>query len=267
MQTLWEHLCKARSIDLAQPWFVGMPHYPTHPPFLYSLTKQHGEITLPGGGSAAADAIAMGTHVGTHLDALCHFSCCGKMFGGIETQGRQSYATGVDHLPVSTVQPIVRRGVLLDIAGLEGRNGPGEALGADFAVTSEHLEAAATRQGVSIGKGDIVLLRTGWARFWDDPARYINNVHGPGPQLDGARWLSSRGIFAAGSDTVAFERVPSPQMEVHIHLLVENGIHIIEALNLEQLAEERAWEFVFVGAPLKLQGATGSPMRPFALLD
>ena len=77
------------------------------------------------------------------------------------------------------------------------------------------------------------------------------------PQIEAARWLSSRGIFAAGSDTVAFERVPAAEMPVHIHLLVESGIHIIENLNLEDLARDRVFEFVFVGAPLKIRGGTG----------
>ena len=54
-------------------------------------------------------------------------------------------------------------------------------------------------------------------------------------------------------------------MPVHVHLLVESGIHIIECLNLEQLAADQVYEFVFVAAPLKIRGGTGSPIRPFAL--
>ena len=77
--------------------------------------------------------------------------------------------------------------------------------------------------------------------------------------------MSERGIFAAGSDTIAFERVPAPEMPVHVHLLVENGIHIIEALNLEELSRLRIYEFLFVASPLKIRGATGSPIRPVAL--
>jgi kynurenine formamidase len=117
----------------------------------------------------------------------------------------------------------------------------------------------------------VVLLRTGWARFWANAGRYITGGKGtvassPGPELDGARWLSSKGIFAAGSDTVAFERVPAAEMPVHVHLLVESGIHIIEALNLEELSRRRVHEFVFVATPLKIRGATGSPIRPLALI-
>lgn len=118
---------------------------------------------------------------------------------------------------------------------------------------------------VEVRPGDVVLLRTGWARFWDDAARFIAQVHGPGPGEAGARWLSRRGVFAAGSDTVAFEKVPDPNMPVHVHLLVESGIHIVECLNLEQLAAERRYTFLFVATPLKIRGGTGSPIRPLAI--
>jgi kynurenine formamidase len=110
----------------------------------------------------------------------------------------------------------------------------------------------------------VVLLRTGWAQFFSDAKQYINNSVGPGPGIEGARWLSSRKIFAAGSDTVAFERIPSPGMPVHVHLLVQSGIHIIEVLNLEELARDRVYEFVFVAAPMNIRGGTGAPVRPLA---
>jgi len=163
---------------------------------------------------------------------------------------------------VDTIAPIFRRGILLDIAGQAGV----EALPADFEIAPQHLERAAAAQQVAVEAGDVVLLRTGWARFWPDAARFIAQVHGPGPGEPGARWLSGRGVFAAGSDTVAFEKVPSPNMPVHVHLLVENGIHIIECLNLEQLAAERRYTFLFVAVPLKIRGGTGSPIRPLAIV-
>jgi len=136
-------------------------------------------------------------------------------------------------------------------------------------LTAEVLQRIAAEHSIVIAEGDVVLIRTGWARYWEDATRYINAVHGtpsgPGPDLSGAQWLSSLGIFAAGSDTVAFEHVPSPDMPVHIHLLFESGIHIIEALDLEALARDRVYDFLFVAAPLKLRGGTGAPLRPLAL--
>jgi len=245
--------------DLAQPYFVGMPHHPSHPPFLFSLVKQHGEYTGPMGNSSASDAIALGSHVGTHIDALCHFSRGGKLHGGDPVAQQQSYAGGLRKYSIDTIPPIYRRGVLLDLA----TDGP---LPADFEVNPRHLDEAVARQGVEIRTGDVVLLRTGWAVYFDDPGKFISEVHGPGPAIEGARWLSSRGVFAAGSDTVAFEKVPDPSMPVHVHLLVESGIHIIECLNLEELAAAKQYEFTFIAAPLKIVGATGAPVRPIAVV-
>jgi kynurenine formamidase len=255
-----------RVYDLAQPYFVGMPHFPTHPPFLFGLTKKHGDYVAETGMSSAADSIALGSHVGTHIDALCHFSCDGKLHGGVDVAPVQTDGGGIRELSVDTIAPILCRAVMLDIAAHVNT----DTLPTDFAIAPDLLESVANQQKVSIQKGDIVLLRTGWARFWNDASRYITGgkgtqAAGPGPEIDGARWLSKYGPFAVGSDTVAFEKVPTPTMPVHVHLLVESGIHIIEALNLEELSHDRIYEFVFVATPLKIRGGTGSPIRPLAL--
>ncbi len=261
MKELLSLLSRARVYDLAQPYYVGMPHHPVHPPFLFSINKKHGDYVTPNGTSSASEALGLGGHTGTHIDALCHFSSGGRLHGGEEVSKLQSYGGGLERLSIDTVPPILRRGVLLDIAGLVGES----VLPIDFEITPRHLEEAAGKQRVEIRAGDVVLLRTGWAQFWDDAASFIAQVHGPGPGLNGAKWLSERKVFATGSDTVAFELVPSPPMPVHVHLLVESGIHIIECLNLETLAAEVVSEFAFVAAPLKIRGGTGSPMRPLAL--
>jgi kynurenine formamidase len=251
----------ARAYDLAQPLYAGVPHFPTHPPFAFSLTKQHGEFVWRNGGSSASELISLGGHTGTHIDALNHFTCDGKLHGGIPV--KQSPTGGVEPHSVDTIAPILRRGVLLDVAGHLGV----PSLTEDFAIGPEHLDAL----GANVQPGDVVLLRTGWGRYWHDPHQFVTagkgvHVTGPGPELPAARWLSSRGVFAAGSDTLAFERVPSSMMAVHVHLLVESGIHIIENLNLEELARDGVKEFLFVATPLKIRGGTGSPVRPVALV-
>ncbi len=224
-------LIRERTVyDLAQPYFPGMPHFPTHPPFLFGLTKKHGDLVTEGNVSSSAEAIALGRHVGTHIDALCHFSCDGKLHGGIQASAVQSQEAGSSELSADTIKPILRRGVLLDIAAELKM----DALPADFAITPHHLDHALKQAKTEVEPGDVVLLRTGWARFFHDAARYVcgggHAVTGPGPELNAARWLSERKVFAAGSDTIAFEKVPAARMPVHVHLLVESGIHIIEAL-------------------------------------
>lgn len=247
--------------DLGQPYYIGMPHFPTHPPYLFTLTRLHGDFVLENGASSSSDAITFGGHVGTHIDALSHFSCDGKMHG--RESFSQSCAGGVGEHSVDSIAPILRRGVLFDIAGLEGV----AALPRDFVVTPQHLEACK----IEPPEGGIALIRTGWAQFWNDSKRYLTGgdgavVRGPGPAEPAARWLAARKIFAAGSDTVAFERTPS-SMEVHVHLIVESGIHIIECLNLEELARDGVKEFTFVALPLKIRGGTGSPVRPVAIVE
>ena len=249
-------LTSAKIYDLAQEWHAGMPHWPAHPPFLYGPNRAHGDVQLPGGGSSASELFTLGAHVGTHIDALCHFSFEGKLHGGVKVETVQSVDRGFSALGIDTVGPIVRRGVLFDVVGKGGELEPGRA------ITAEELERAA---GADLRAGDVALVRTGWGRYWDQPRR-MANTHAPGVNLEAAQWLSARGIFAAGSDTLAFEVTPTSRFPVHIHLLVEKGIHIIEALNLEELAREGVREFLFVASPLKISGGTGSPIRPFAVV-
>lgn len=244
---LIEAVRKARTVDLAQPCFAGMPHWPTHPPFACARTKEHGDFVLPGGASSAAELIALGTHTGTHIDALCHFSRDGRMH-----HGREEPALGID-----TIRPIVARGLLYDAA-------PGGELAEDAEITAAQVEAGFAP--LAPREGDIVLVRTGWGRRWRDARRFLNGQRQPGLSVDAARWLSSKGVRAIGADNVALERIPSAEMAVHVHLLVDAGIHILECLNLEELAQTGAREFLFIAAPLKIEGATGSPLRPFALL-
>ncbi len=139
MEQLLEAIRSCRIYDLAQPYYAGMPHHPNHPPFLFGLNKKHGDYVASNGGSSASEALTLGGHVGTHIDALCHFSCGGKLHGGEEAAGLQSYTSGLERHAVDTIAPIFRRGILLDIAGQSGV----EALPADFEITPGHLEAAA----------------------------------------------------------------------------------------------------------------------------
>lgn len=255
-------LANAKVYDLAQSYFVGMPHFPTHPPFLFSLTKKHGDFAGPDGMSSAADAMTLGGHTGTHMDGLNHFSCNGMLYGDIPVENVQTYARGVLQHSIHTVKPVLRRGVLLDIAALQKM----EALPEDFAITPVHLDEAVRLQKVEVHGGDVVLLRTGWGQYFEDARKFVSEARGPGPEIEAARWLSERKVFAAGSDTIAFEKVPAAAMPVHVHLLVKSGIHIIEVLNLEDLAADEVYTFTFIAAPLKIRGGTGSPVRPLAIV-
>jgi kynurenine formamidase len=113
-----------------------------------------------------------------------------------------------------------------------------------------------------------VLFRYGWAQLWGTPAEY-NASALPGIGLEVARWLVERKVTVTGSDTSVTEVSPSPvrgaAIPVHQELMMKNGIFNIENLTFEELAAERAYEFLFVATPIRFKGATGSPLRPLAI--
>jgi kynurenine formamidase len=253
-----------RLIELGQPHFTGMPCSPNHPGFRMSLIRRHGDLVRADGGSAANEMIVTGGHVGTHVDALAHVSQDGLLHGGVDAAsaqtGGQFSALGAEHTPA-----LLTRGILLDVAATHGV----ATLPAGYGIGPADLEAAADRAGVRVEPGDVVLIRTGWARHFHDAATYLGQRDGaPGPTPEAGRWLAERRVVTTGADTTAYEQIRPgaghSALPVHRVLLVDAGIHIIEHLNLEQAAAEGLTAFVFVMAPLRIVGATGSPIRPFA---
>lgn len=251
-----------RVYDLAQLMYTGIPHHPAHPPYSFVLTKRHGDIMYPGGVSGSAAMITTGDHVGTHVDGFAHVAKDGRLLGGVDVLDQQSLAGGVRVHSVHEMAPILAPGHLVDLPTLLGRDCTPED-----GVTGDHLARWFSDHGPEPAAGSVVLVRTGWDQLWEDPAAFLAVDSGaPGMSLDGARWLSERGIRASGCDTVAYEQVPSPSLDVHVHFLVEHGISIMEAMNLRPLVEASAWDFFFTASPLRIQGGTGSPIRPLALV-
>ena len=262
-----QQLTRARVIDLAHPLERGMPVSPNHPAFEMAMMRRHGDVVRPDGGSAANEMITIGGHVGTHIDALGHVSQDGLLHGGVEASGVQTNR-GLGALGIDTVEPIVGRGVLLDVAAHHGI----ECLPAAYEITVEDLEAAEQAGGVEVEEGDSVLIRTGWAAHWRDPDLFRGQIDGaPGPGAAAGRWLADRRVRLVGGETIAFEVIRPgaghATLPVHRILLVEAGIHIVETMNLTELAATGSAEFVLVVAPLKIVGGTGSPIRPIALID
>ena len=257
-------------IDLAVEYFPGMPYIPATPAYQYGLTREHGDHVMADGLSSASDQVLLHTHSGTHIDAFCHYARDGRIFGGGCAQDLQHKWKGFGAHAVHQIPPIIRRGVLLDVAAYVelDRLLPGTQIDAEL------LENTQRSSGVEVRKGDAVLIRTGEIQLWPSQEYYSPARGGvPGLNLDGAKWLSSRGVFLVGSDNYPIEHIPMPpsgkrasSMPVHGHLLVDNGIYLLEVMNLEELARERVYEFVFITLPLKLRGATGSPVRPVALV-
>lgn len=255
-----------RTVDLGRQLRVGMPQSPNHPQFWHTLPRRHGDMVRADGGSAANDMITTGTHVGTHIDALAHVSQDGKLHGGADAGASCLGGKYVEH-GVHTIDPMLKRGVLLDIPtykdlpGLEG----------GYEITVEDLQGCLAAQNVEIQAGDVVLIRSGWGKKFAEGISYVGGSSGvPGISETGAAYLAGLGVHALGADSIAFEMLPPDgghaQLPAHRILLVESGIYIIEALDLEGLAEQKIHEFLFVLVPLNIFGATGSPVRPLAVV-
>jgi kynurenine formamidase len=263
-----DSLLSARVYDLEQPRFHGMPIHPTHlPGYFYALHRRHRDTYRPaehGPRSGASGVLTMMEHSGTHLDALCHQANELQMFGGIPTDAAETPA-GFTRLGVETVPPLLRRGVLLDVAGWKGQ----APLPRRYGITADELRGCAAAQSVAVGRGDVLLVRTGFGAVWHDEAEYLQAA---GVAKSGTLWAAEQGVAAVGADNMSWdvpdERDPETGATLfgHAYLLPQKGVYIIENLNLEDLARDRRWEFAFIGAPLKFQGATGSPLRPLALV-
>jgi kynurenine formamidase len=240
--------------------------------------KRHFSLTIVGSPSGGPEGRNRMVHhdemfsgeigqVGTQLDGLGHV---GVRMAGDDyfyngfRRSEFGKAYGLEKLGVENVGVFFTRGVLIDVAGFKGvgRMLPGEV------ITVADLEGALKKEGVAVGEGDVVLLRTGHGRLWMKD----NEAYGkgePGIGMAAGRWLCEKKIALVGSDTWATEVVPHEDrdrpFEVHQLLLVRNGVYNLENLDLEELAKAGVHEFAFVFAPLRLRGATGSPGNPIAV--
>jgi kynurenine formamidase len=256
-----------RVVDLAHPLSEATPFSPNSPGYRRSLLRRHGDVVLESGVSFASDMVATGTHVGTHIDAVSHISCGGRLHGGHDAAQAQ-LGGGFSVHDIYSFPPIVGRGVLLDVARLLEV----DVLPAGYGITAADLDAAARQGQVDVRAGDVVLVRSGWSAHFADPARFVGLRDGaPGVTESAADWLLEHGVRAAGGETIAFEQIAAgaghARLPVHKRLLVDGGIPIIEVLDLAELSSAGAAAFLFVLAPLPLVSATGSPARPIALVD
>jgi len=263
----------ARIFDLSVDLFPEMPTWTAggEPP--YQIWMNHSPsgsvVDDPIGVGAeqnrlvawSADSISMFTHCGTHVDTLNHFGYHGEIWNGFTADKHLGSAhwrvAGADTHP-----PVIARGVLLDVATAHDVT----VLPDSFAVSVDELKATISRQRVELQVGDVVMIRTGRGATWPDPDLYLPRE--PGLDRAGAAWLAEQGAAMIGADNIALEHLPSADSEnwlpVHTYLLAEAGVPIMEVVELESIAAEECYEFCFVGACLKLRGATAGPIRPLA---
>ncbi|MBR1125152.1 cyclase family protein [Bradyrhizobium lablabi] len=254
----------ARIYELSHAMAPSMPVYHQHIPFSLALHRRHGDPhpkPREDGSSFANEVIVTSGHSGTHIDALGHFSRNGCLHGGIkvsEVETRDGYR---EH-NAADIPPILQHAVILDVAAAQGV----ECLKPAEEISVGDLERALAFSNAELRPGDAVLIRTGWSKYWTDAETFIGRRGGmPGPGEEAARWLVARGATLVGSDTPGFECLPTPGVSVHAIMLVDHGIHIMENLNLEEIAPQRFPRAMFIALPLRLSGSTGSPIRPVAI--
>jgi kynurenine formamidase len=213
-------------------------------------------------GTTFSTELIQGTpHVGTHLDAFCHCQFEGRVFGG-GTSEQDEGDFGWRHAGMETVRPIVTRGIFLDIPADRGV----ERIPDYDEIEAVEVRHALLRRGIELRPGDAVLIRTGKMRQYDAPEDFTAGQ--PGLSVDAAIWLYDQGMAVLGADNTSVEPQPVPDWSrnLHVEMLYRRGVHLIEWLDLEPLHEAGAETFLFVCSPLKLRGATGSWVRPLAII-
>ena len=268
----------ARVFDLSFTWNEQAPVLGLNPPYSFALNRTHRmthEIfgQVPGSRVSWASEIMYfsGQHGAPTVDAIGHIGRDLKLHGGVDavaatsTPGGIGNNLGIDSFPVDLM---INRAIFLDVAR-QAAGGAADPLPPGFEITAKHLDDTAAAHGVDVRKGDSLLIRTGWGQlFGKDNARYLGE-QSPGPGQDAARWIIAKGVRLAGDDTATFEKRPAAYgkelFSVHMMLLADNGIYIVENLNLEPLSVAKAYTVALVLTPLKIQGASGSPLRAIAL--
>ena len=264
-----------KSYDLSVEYFIGMPSWQAAGDPHYRIWMTHtpqGTViddplklgkTMNEHVSYTGSAISMYTHMGTHIDALNHFGLDGMIWNGFsaaEHAGDRGWkVAGAENIP-----PIIARGVLIDVAAAKGI----EMLTDGYRITRDDLVNALNRQNVELRQGDVVLIRTGRMKLYENASAFMANP--PGLGMAAAKFLvEESGAMIVGADNLSFEAFPSEiegnYVPLHTYLLAQQGVPIIELANLEELSRDQVFEFAFIGGSLKLRGADAAPIRPIAI--
>lgn len=216
------------------------------------------------------DILILPLQAGTQWDSLAHVIFEDHLYNGYDATLVGSRGALRNGISVAR-ERVVGRGVLLDLPRSQRRRWlePGEP------IHAADLDACATAEGVAIGRGDIVLVRTGQIAQCRDAGSWGTYAAGsaPGLGLDAAPWIFDHEIAALATDTWGAEVLPNETPDVfqplHIILITHMGLLLGEIFDLEALAADCAadgrYEFLFSGVPLPITGAVGSPVNPLAI--
>lgn len=273
-----------RTYELGHLYEASMPQYTSRP---YYLNVVPAAPAMSEGNNTVHGDYFTGYigQMGTQFDALGHQGPTLRMADGSfksvfyngfteeDLTGTDRGQGGLDALGVEHMKPFITRGILVDIAGYKGV----DVLGPRYEVTMADVRGALERQGMSedtIEQGDAVMFNYGWSVHWTNPSRYNDsrvgvgdNEGSPGIGPEVARWLVTRKVSMVGADSCCVQIMPPTRPgNVHHILFLEEGIGLLENMELRDLARDGAYEFLFLNLTLRIKGATGSPVRPIAVL-
>ncbi len=222
-----------------------------------------GARSIGAGLRMADDALVVTAHgTTTHMDALCHMWSGDELYNGHPAGRVRSY--GATRCGIDKAGPVVARGVLFDVPAVREV----EHLAVSDWISVADLEAC----GVDVRAGDVAVVRTGWPLTWQQgPETYWAGQ--PGLSADAGRWLAERDVCMVASDNAAIGALNSRQLadedladDLHMIFLWRHGIYLAEMLWLEDLAATGRTDFLFMAAPLAIEGGTASPINPVAVL-
>jgi kynurenine formamidase len=220
------------------------------------------------GFSAQNLRLQISDHSGTHIDQLNHVGQLQPngeflVYNGLKNKDIiDSFGTkqlGIEHMP-----PLFCRGVFADVCGYKGVDmfPPG------YCISPREIDETLAAQGVEVREGDAVLVHTGWGKNWHDPEKMLSGE--PGLAMACADWAREKNIVTWGTDQFATDPLPFEKpgvaLPMHIEMLTKSGIRLIENIYMEEIAEEKVYEFCLIAAPLKIKGGTGSPVRLIAVI-
>jgi len=225
-----------RLVDLGHPIAATDPSWEGTPAF-----ERVPSATFEKDGYAAG-RITVEEHFGTHVDAPAHFAKGGWT---------------VDQIPV---ERLYRPGICIDVSGKAAKD-------PDYRVTKADIVAFEAEHG-QVPAGSVVLIATGWDRFWPDRARYMGEKNGvkhfPGLSAEADEYLArDRKVAGIGIDTGSIDYGPSTAFEAHRVSLPLNVYHIENAAHLTTLPPGG---FMVMVAPINIAGGSGGPARVFAFL-
>lgn len=272
----------AHEVRTGQAYALGLPIQREGAPIFdyrgapqrLTLTSQTDNMfeDFPGGKEVGAneDVLVIASHSITHMDALCHVQHRGKFYNGFDASTFRSH-TGAARCGIEKLGAFATRAVLLDLPRHQGVG----FLEPGTVITRSDLEGCAEAQGVEVRPGDALLVRTGHLDNWraeTSAGREVSFAQA-GLGVDAVSYIRDHDISAVGSDNSAIEVIPFDNetfLAVHIALLVESGVPLMEHLWLTDLAAGMAdagtWSCLLTVTPLPVTGATGSPINPVAIV-